>query len=122
MLQVVAGDRAGLLRIDVHGGYADHLTRLDAGIRLDATTIDTHLTGAQKFLQRTEAETRIVDLEPAVEPHARLIGFHGDMFDACHQGILSCSGSPPTCPVPLVDFRRKGKAEMQVRASEEAAA
>ncbi len=63
---------------------AHHLAGLDARIRLDAPAVDADLAGAQQFLEMAKAEARIVDLEPAVEAHARLAVIDLDLLYACH--------------------------------------
>ncbi len=40
---------------------------------VDPRAIDAHLAGADELLQMAEAEAGIVQLEPAVEPHPRLV-------------------------------------------------
>ena len=64
------------------------LAGLYAGVGLGAAAIDADLAGAQQLLQMTEAEARIMRLEPAVEPHARFAVLDLDLFDACHRGPL----------------------------------
>ena len=44
----------------------------------DAPAVDAHLPGADELLQMAEAEARIMQLEPAVEPDAGLVGV--DLF------------------------------------------
>jgi hypothetical protein len=107
MLQVVARDRRILrLGIDIHWRHPDDLTRLHACIGLDATAIDTHLAGAQKLLQRTEAEAGKMDLEPAIEAHTRLIRFNRNMFNASHESSFgkSCQRRARPLPVALEHF------------------
>ena len=92
MAQVTAGDRAGLrLGVDIHRRDADDLARLDARVGFDAAAVDADLAGAQQFLQRAEAEAGIMDLEPAIEPHAGLVGFHLLVFNARHDLFLPAS-------------------------------
>jgi hypothetical protein len=43
----------------------------------------------RSFWSWAEAEARIVDLEPPVEAHARLVVLHLSLFDACHLRLLS---------------------------------
>ena len=90
MLEILAGNRAGLLGIDVERRYAHRLSRLNAGIRFHPAAIDTHLAGTQQLLERPECEAGIMDLEPAVEAHARFVRLNADVLDACHD-VLSSS-------------------------------
>ena len=55
-----------------------------ARVGLGAAAVDADLAGAQQLLKLPEAEARKMRLEPAVEPHARLVGFNLDLFYACH--------------------------------------
>ena len=75
---------AAALAVDGKRRHAHHLAGLDARVGLGAAAIDPDLAGAQQLLQLAEAEARIMRLEPAVEPHARLAGFNRYLFDACH--------------------------------------
>ena len=86
MLQLATSNRSALdgLLIDIEGRHAHHLSRLHAGIAFHAPAIDAHLAGAQQFLQRPEAEAGIVNLEPAVQPHAGFVCLDGDMLDSSH--------------------------------------
>jgi hypothetical protein len=58
-------------------------------VGLDATAIDTHLTGAQKLLQLPEGKSRIMNLEPAIEAHARFAVFYRNLFYASHIVTIS---------------------------------
>ena len=92
MAQVAAGDRAGLrLGVDIHRRDADDLAWLDAGVGFDAAAIDANLAGAQQLLQGAEAKAGIMNLEPAIEPHAGLVGFHLLVFNARHDVFLPAS-------------------------------
>ena len=73
MVRAVSGPSPS---VDIERRHADHLAGLDAGVGLGAAAIDAHLAGAQQLLQMAEAQARKMRLEPAVEPHARLAGFH----------------------------------------------
>src|SRR5690606_2035639 len=88
--QIPPRDRARLrsLGVDVHRRNPDHLAGLHAGVALDPSTVDANLPGAQKLLQRAEAKARIVNLEPAVEAHARFVRVDRDMLDACHECLF----------------------------------
>src|SRR5690606_2094346 len=74
------GRRRCALAIDTQRRHTDHLPRLDPAIGLHATAIDTHLTGAQKLLQLTEGKPRIMNLEPAIQAHARFAVFYRNLF------------------------------------------
>src|SRR5690606_20036864 len=86
------GNLAVALAVDLQRRHADHLARLNARVGLGATAIDTHLRRTQQFLKMAEAQPRIVDLEPAIEPHARLVCFHLDLLYACHLQIPCLAG------------------------------
>ena len=77
-------ERTRGLAVDAERRHADHLAGLDAGVGLGAAAIDADLAGAQQLLQMAEAQPRKMRLEPAIEPHARLAGFHRYLFDTCH--------------------------------------
>ena len=90
------GHRALALLVDAERRHAHHLAGLDARVGLGAAAIDADLAGAQQLLQMAEAQAREMRLEPAIEPHARLAGFHRYLFDACHlvPTILSAAVQP----------------------------
>ena len=79
----VRGQRgAGKLRLA--GKQRRHAHRLPDGkprIGLRPPAVDAHLPGAQQLLQLAETEPRIVQLEPSVEPHARLVALDDARLD-----------------------------------------
>ncbi len=79
------GQRRATLAVHVERRNAHGLTRLKPRVGLGAAAIDPHLAGAQQLLQVAEAETRIVGLEPAVEPHAAFVLADLDLLYACHR-------------------------------------
>ncbi len=80
----VAGELGVALLVDLERRDANRLARLDARIGFHSATIDANLAGAQELLQMAKAKAREMNLEPAVEPHARFAGLHHYLFDACH--------------------------------------
>jgi hypothetical protein len=65
-------------------GHAHLLAGREPRGGLHATAVHPHLAGAQQLLQMAEAEARIVQLEPAVEPHPGLVALHLACLDAAH--------------------------------------
>src|SRR5690606_18416479 len=66
------GGGSAALVVDGERRHSDQLSGLHPRIRLRAATIHPHLAGTQQLLQLSETEARIMDLEPAVEPHTGL--------------------------------------------------
>ena len=83
----MAGELGIALLVDFERWNPDHLARLDPGVRLGAAAIDADLARAQQLLQMTETQPREMGLEPAVEPHAGLVGPNRDLFYACHMPV-----------------------------------
>jgi hypothetical protein len=71
-------------------------------MRLHAPAVDAHLPGAQQLLQMPERQRREVLLEPAVEPHSRLIGVHGLRLYA-HGDNLPRFGASRNAPHSALD-------------------
>src|SRR5690606_38273995 len=91
VLYVVAADHAALdgfsVRFDRRN--ANDLPYLQTAIGFDAAAINTNLTRAQKLLQRTKSQTRIMDLEPSINAHTVFVGIDGDMFYSSHSVVQS---------------------------------
>jgi hypothetical protein len=63
-------------------GHADHLAGAEPVGRIGALAIDPDLPGAGPAADRGKADLRQVALEPAVQPHAIVIGADGELADA----------------------------------------
>ncbi len=90
MLEFLARRRARALLalgVDIHRRDSHLLAGLYTRVGLHPAAIDADLAGTEQLLQRAEAEPRIMDLEPPVEPHTGLVLAHVPMFNASH----SCS-------------------------------
>jgi hypothetical protein len=72
----LGGQRASRFLIDAKRRHPDRLAWLNTRVGLDPATVDTDLPGAEQLLQLTESQTRKMDLEPAIEPHARFVGIN----------------------------------------------
>jgi hypothetical protein len=110
-----AGQLALSLAVGIERRNAHHLPGLDARIGLGAAAIDADLAGTQQFLQMTEAEARVVRLEPAVEPHARLAGFHRDLLNAGHVPSFAPKVPYPHYDMALASQRPRNRATIAPR-------
>jgi hypothetical protein len=83
----ISGHLVACLAIDLERRNADDMARLDPRVGLGAAAIDPDLPRPQQLLQMAETKSRIVSLEPAVEPHAGLAGLNRYLFYACHEPV-----------------------------------
>ncbi len=80
--------RAQRLRLALVAGlqrrYAHRLAGGDTRRGLHPPAVDADLARPHQFLQMRKAEARIMQLEPAVEPHAGLVGVNLYRLHAAH--------------------------------------
>ena len=87
--------RPRLRRLADHGRHAHLLPGFDAGIGLHAFAVDTHLAGAQQFLQVAVADVGKMHAKPAVEAQAALAARNLDGLDRrAHVSSQRVSHSP----------------------------